>query len=236
MCPLLIYFFRDKTYLIIFLTIILTLFSGKRGALVIELVLLIYTAASSVKFQKLKVSSIGWSVFLFIAVLVIGYFAYEIAFSSFENRLMDFYQGTERGGEIRYGSGRSVFWQIALNSWYEKSIFYWFFGLGFFSTSISLKILYGLPIQAHNDFIEILHCFGLIGFITYLMFYFRLVSWIYNLPRATFYRYISLFCFLIFLGRSFFAGTLYRPDTIFLSVSMGFIFGNILSSYERSVS
>ena len=228
--PLLMYLYKNRVFQILMLTIGITLISGKRGALVIEAVILLYYFINSRKIkvkQKKTFYSYVSSFLILIAIIGIGYYAYNYAWDSLQTRFLDIFIGTERSGEIGYGSGRSIFWLMAFNTWYESSVFNNFLGLGFYSTSNTLLKLFGIPIQAHNDYIEILHCFGIVGLAVYLMFQFKLFSFIKKVSPLKINRFILYVSLIILVGRSLFAGILYRPDTLLLAISIGFIIGDL---------
>ena len=75
---------------------------------------------------------------------------------------------TNSGG---FGSGRSEFWQIVLYSYFDSSIWGIVLGHGLFSVNDLLLRKYGIPIGAHNGYLDHLYIFGLIGFVLYLRCY-----------------------------------------------------------------
>ena len=101
------------------------------------------------------------------------------------------------------GSGRSVFWGIVVNSYFSGNPIQMFLGHGYFSVNDLLEIEYGMPIGAHNGFLDHLYTFGIIGFFLYLGIY-LVISRIYNdlKKENSTYSLVVLMIIMIFLFRS----------------------------------
>lgn len=96
---------------------------------------------------------------------------------------------------------------------------YQLIGSGFYST-ISISIANNI---AHNDFIEYLVDFGLIGLSLWLIVLFKFYMNIQKIKSYEKYLYVLLvFCVIILVGRGLFAGTI-RTDNIYLSISLGYL-------------
>lgn len=67
------------------------------------------------------------------------------------------------------GSGRITIWLNTLNAQWQSSLVEWFVGHGYNTVINSVQF------SAHNDFLEVLYDFGLIGFTIYLMLYIALI-------------------------------------------------------------
>lgn len=73
-------------------------------------------------------------------------------------------------------SGRSIWWAIDMEHFFDSSIVNQMFGNGFhFIRYVNINF-YGQNIWAHNDFIQLLGTNGYLGFVLYLFSYFRLFS------------------------------------------------------------
>lgn len=73
-------------------------------------------------------------------------------------------------------SGRSTFWLIDLQKYWESSIVNKILGNGFNFVRYVNSVYYTTAIWAHNDFINIICCNGLMGLILYFNAYFRLLK------------------------------------------------------------
>ncbi|WP_431156536.1 O-antigen ligase family protein [Winogradskyella poriferorum] len=212
--PLLLFKFQKYNIWIFIIALILTMLTGKRGALVIFIFLFLY-GLYNFRWIK-KTFKLNWKILFFLVLIVFGYlFFIDSAFESLEYRLLTI-QDEKRN---MIASGRDVIWQTLLTKWLDSDFIGIIFGYGFFAT-ISLGGNF-----AHNDFIEFLVDFGVIGLIVYslvLIFYLRNIGWIKKMNR--YLKVLLLFCFLIWLGRAIIAGTI-RTDQIILSMSIGYLFG-----------
>lgn len=208
--PLLLYKYKKDNIWIFLLTIILTMMTGKRGALVIYAVLIFY---GFLYYKRIKKPfKVDWKVFVFLGLifLVYSYFI-DTAYQSLEYRFQTI-EETERG---MVGSGRNIIWGTLLSSWYNADFFSLFFGYGFYSTiAIEGHI-------AHNDFIEFLVDFGLIGLLLYATILLIFYKNIKQLKTQDSYLFMLLLsCLFIWFGRAIIAGTI-RTDQIILSISIG---------------
>jgi O-antigen ligase len=70
-----------------------------------------------------------------------------------------------------FTNGRTAFWAIDLQAYLQGNLFYKIFGHGFDYIYYINQTRYGLRIWAHNDFINVLLCNGILGIITYFYSY-----------------------------------------------------------------
>ena len=73
-------------------------------------------------------------------------------------------------------SGRSMFWLIDLEKYWESPLVNQILGNGFNFVRYVNKIYYKNAIWAHNDFINIICCNGVIGLCLYFFAYFKMVQ------------------------------------------------------------
>lgn len=142
----------------------------------------------------------------FIPIALIGIF---IIFNSSIGEKIRYTLDDSQYGDFwfRVTSSRSEFWAVDINGWLSQGIINKLFGSGIFFT----ENLTG--IWAHNDFIEILCGFGLVGLILYCIIQFKLIRqlikggkkptiviicavccWLFN---AFFNMYYTYFCSLL---------------------------------------
>lgn len=97
------------------------------------------------------------------------------------------------------GSGRDGIYEDVYNRYISSSIEKQILGHGF--DGVRRDSSYIVPVSAHNDFLEVLYDFGLIGFLLYVLIHFSLIKWTIHLFRArsrlAFPVLISYVCFLV---------------------------------------
>ncbi len=97
------------------------------------------------------------------------------------------------------GSGRDEIYEDVFSRYSTGSIKQKIFGRGF--DGVRRDSSYLIPVSAHNDFLEVLYDFGVIGFFFYLLIHLSLIKWMICLFRArsqlAFPVLISYVCFLV---------------------------------------
>lgn len=97
------------------------------------------------------------------------------------------------------GSGRDVIYADVINRYEQGSIIQKVFGRGF--DSVRRDSTFFVPVSAHNDFLEVLYDFGIIGFVIYVMIHLSLIKWNIRLVRQRsplgFPVMISYVCFIV---------------------------------------
>lgn len=218
--PILMHRYRKQNFWMFALCLVLTLFSGKRGAVVVFGMIIIYALKNFKRvFKNFK---FDWRAIIFLGVLLVGglYFL-ESAYDSLMYRMVTI-ENEERG---TIGSGRDVIWKTLIFFWADGSLFNQIFGFGFYA---SPKIEGHV---AHNDFIEYLVDFGLVGFTLWSYLLARFYKNIKRLKKHDNYLFTLLFfCFVVLFGRGLFSGT-NRTDSIVLSISLGYLLGVVYLQY-----
>jgi len=118
------------------------------------------------------------------------------------------------------GSGRSLFWEAAYKHILNRG--YWvydLFGEGYEASRLVTMKELGTYTMAHNDFIEILVDFGLVGII-FLIFYYRsLIKLLFNSHNKAVVLSIIIITFVF----QMFAGGYFDPTFAALFLSMAYI-------------
>lgn len=182
---------RLKIYIYFFL-VALTVFSGQRAAALGAAVTLIF----SLQYIKVGFKRKDYYFFgaLFAAVLI------PVLVMSIENIMIRNELDADRGS---VGSGRSVFWMIIIDSYFDGDVLQQLFGRGYFSVNALLKLKYGLPINAHNGFLDHLYTFGIFGLFIYIHCYIALKKLQIHLEKVgAKYSSLILMMFFIILIRS----------------------------------
>lgn len=218
--PLLLYVYGQHSIWIFFGTMVLTLMTGKRGALVGYGIIFLYSLIRSRLFVRR--ARWTWTSALFVIALVVAIVIFaSTALDSFIFRWQNL--ENERTGNI--ASGRDVMWTAAFYKWWEGGIFNLAFGNGYYSTNA-----YITAHVAHNDFVQYLTDYGIIGLVLYLtvlvLFYLNIRKMVH---RDNYLYVLLITCLIIWLVRAFFAGT-NRTDHIVLAISMGYLMAKATSA------
>lgn len=150
---------KNLSYILLFVLMFFVIQGAKRGAIVVELVLVLlyfYHEITNIKHNKGALKSV---LLVLVGLSLMGYAVYEVATSN-EFLVMRF-ESTIKGDS----SGRDYLYRSIWNSWWNESSNDWItflFGFGFAS---SMQLTGGL--FAHNDWLEVLSNFGLMGIILY---------------------------------------------------------------------
>ena len=156
--------------IIMLLTFVSTIFSGKRGATLI----LLFTLVPQLKsiFSKKKKST-GRTVLMIVLVVALTYLLFYVSQNVLSGTLMN------RFADDETGSGRTFIWLRTLNAFDSSAFFEQLFGHGYYAVN-SL----GEASAAHNDFIEVLYDYGLLGLLIYTLIHVYLVVKTFKLRKS----------------------------------------------------
>ena len=194
---------RKLKYTILIIGFVAVLISFKRSAItysVLVLLLAIYTDFIESK-KKNFIKS------LFIASFLISLF--YITFINFEQRTEGYISSRFKNIEEDKGSGRLDIYVDVLNEFQTKSILEKLLGSGQNAVRKDNIILVNKmgtisSLSAHNDFIEILYDFGIIGLLLYFKIIYHVSKNILILRKINKqYYYANVAAFIIFLIMSF---------------------------------
>lgn len=196
-----VYFFKDKPFIqypLLTIFTALTVSGFKRGAIISLIPIVILFIIYSLKNKKTTTKLVS-ILFLGAGVYVILNFLSDLYLANdyFVSRIM----ATQEGSM----SGRDRIWDRLLDLYINRSnAFQLIFGFGAQST-----VRY-IGIQAHNDWIEFLINYGLIGFFVNLLFWFRSFKE-YILSRSLVSKEIQLIflsCMILMFLKTFFSMSL----------------------------
>lgn len=188
---------------------------AKRGALIVALMgcsIFIYYLLSSVEPKKrvrsFLVALVG------IGLLAMYVYDFYISNEFLINRMQKISDG---------GSGRDFIYLNLLNNWYESnSVINYLFGFGFVST-----IKYsGSGHLAHNDWLELLTNFGLLGVTIYAIVFFAALRFILNRNIVKEHRLIMLAIVSMWFLQTLFSMYYTTSSTAFTSILLGYLFGS----------
>lgn len=151
---------RRLSYIALSLIVLFTIMGAKRGAIVVEVVLLVLYFYNEIKTINHRKGAVKNLFIVLLGFFLLGYTAYELTMS--DEFLVARIKSTLEGNS----SGRDAIYSVIWNSWWRESSYDWItflFGFGFAG---SLQLTNGL--FAHNDWLEALSNFGLLGLFFYL--------------------------------------------------------------------
>ncbi len=210
--PFLLYF--KWKYIAIVVVLFCTLISGKIGAITgLLLGFLVYFYVQQ-KVQGKKIEKHFWVLIIFTAILIL---IYNKVATELEIDIMD--KISENDGT---GSGRTTLYGKVLGAYFNSSIISMIVGNG--PNAVANFMVF----SAHNDFLEVLYDYGLIGEIIYLRFVYLLFKMLSVMIKArsedaapyafalSLFIVMSLISNVLFITRyglflfSFFGMTIYR--------------------------
>lgn len=188
--------------------------SSKRGALIVGamgLIIFIFYHLYIIKSKKIFQNLI-FTISGFLIVILFLYNTY-INNEFLINRLA----GIDEGG-----SGRNIIYWNLWNNWYESNSFLrYLFGFGFVST-----ILYsGTGNLAHNDWLEVLTNFGLIGVVIYIGLFISIISYILFSTASKENKIIMFTIFLMWFCQTLFSMYYTVSTSLLFSVLIAYLFG-----------
>lgn len=215
----LIYFwnkkFKIKQLIYFLIPLIIISLTGSRTYLISYVIILLVLYFKKLRNYKLKI--------ILVPILIFS-IVYFLLNSSIVNRF--FLMGSNHYISNNFweatSSGRLIWWKIDLNDFKRFDIFYKIFGQGFTYLYDLNKILYGLKIDGHNDFITLLISIGLFGTIGYI---YILIRWIfkrniYNKTTVT----VVILTLVMYLWNAMISGVFGAQQYIFANILMGVVF------------
>lgn len=156
---------------------------------------------------------------MFIAVMVFSFRYLGAAFG------LD-WSGRMSGMAESGGSGRFDIWRSVLAALASQEIPYWLYGHGYLATELVLGK------GAHNDFLEILYNFGLLGLAIYLMFIGKIIKIFIEMKKLR-YRHLDAFA----VSLVWFAwGTMFSQLVIYpyWFLSLALFWGMTIADFENA--
>ncbi len=191
--PLVLLFPIKKARLYLYLALILgSVYSGQRSAALTALVSL----PLCLWYLKDEISKYDIAIILILGALIIVPLM-RVAVDNFQIRnQMD----ADRG---YIGSGRSVFWLIIINDFFQNGYLHIFFGNGTNTVADLLERSYGLAIGAHNGWLDALYSYGFVGFVLYANLFLQMLRRNKGTSlRHPEYKNMYLILFLIFFVKA----------------------------------
>lgn len=217
-----------RGYIVGAVVLLLAPFSLKRGAIIAEVALCISLILASYRLGRL------WQFIRKNAILIMGiFFVWLLILVSQLQVIIERFSSLKDDG----GSGRSQFYPLLLERWWEADFFHWICGFGFWSTPEYLDKVWIDHIYAHSDILEMLHDYGVIGILSYLMIllgFFALFQHTWRL-RDNGVIIAASISGLFFISGIMSGNVMFR-ETVYLMMPMGYMAGRLEKANEiRSV-
>lgn len=208
---------RRLSYIALSLIVLFTIMGAKRGAIVVEVVLLVLYFYNEIKTINHRKGAVKNLFIVLLGLFLLGYTAYKLTMS--DEFLVARIKSTLEGNS----SGRDAIYSAIWNAWWHESSDWitFLFGFGFAG---SLQLTNGL--FAHNDWLEALSNFGLLG----LLFYLSLIvcgfapailkKWAIHEDRLILFAIMTTWLLM-----SFFSMWYTNPDTLSQAILLGYLIG-----------
>lgn len=201
---------------IIFLTVVL---SSKRAGFISFIGALVVYTYFTIKNNNKGIRSRLKYILVFIIVGIIGFYIFNSYIATNDIHLLDRLANLQEDG----GSGRDMVYDYTWNLLLKSDLISLMFGHGF-NTVVQYSFL---NLSAHTDFLETPFDYGIIGFIVYIVFYFRLFKY-YKILRCYNPIYAPIFLatlFITFILSTFAHLIIYPTHFLFFCMYWGFVMG-----------
>lgn len=222
----LIFFFSEyskKMKIVIGILIIyglyILLFTYTRTGLVALLISLVYY------FMKNLVRNNFFQLVIILSIVSLPVYYIVSNNESIQNKILDKRNDDQVLSSDNVGSGRFVMWNNSINIWLESDQFEKLLGLGKDEALERMKVKIGKPFFSHNEFLDVLIRYGLVGLILYLIYLRSLYLFI---ARNTLKGSGSMAIYISYLINLFFQGGHFFVFEIFFALY-------IVYDYKRKI-
>ena len=196
---------------ILFLAVVASVLSGKRtGAIACMIVLVIYVISNHKSIQARILAFLK-----LLALVVCGYFVLSTLLGTRFDLLVDRLMALSDDG----GSGRDQVFALVLNDFYKSGFFQTVFGHGYNSVINSPS---SLGYSAHNEFLETLYDYGLIGILLYISIFIVLWRNFRKLKDKKIKTAYMMSILIFFINSMFSHQILYTTNIIMLCAFWGY--------------
>ena len=205
--------------ILVFAVVAVSLYSMKRSASIIALTsLLLYIYYNYIKNNN---SNLIFKIFILIIIPVLSFNMILYINNASDNNLLHRFENISEDG----GSGRDIIYEDVINSFVKLPIESKLMGSGY-NGVVENQVSNGL--SAHNDFLEVLYDYGILGFAIYILIWGQLFKRFFLLKRKRSIYFVSYaISILIFTITSLVSHLIIYP-TYFISLSLywGYIEGS----------
>lgn len=199
---------KSIRYFYIFLCLAIVFIGGKRGAIVLSIALIAYTM-----FKDTMRSGI-YSKLLVVTFIII---IYQIINSEYIEIFQFGFDRLEQSGS----SGRDMIAKSIINGMVNGSFINWIIGYGSIGSTLFADNF------AHNDWLELLVDYGLIGLSIYAMFYWGVFKFFRSVPKQDITtKDLLASSLIVLLIKSLFSMCLFSTETAVVFVVLGYTIVN----------
>lgn len=213
--PLIFYAFKDKLAFILFvISFGITLLSLRRTSI------LAFVVALPFVWPYIK-GHLNKKMLLVFAVagIVAIYYVWQVVGAKILVRFLEY---SDAGSGLEsYGSGRTEFWSFIIDRYFDGGSLLFGYGMG--SIYEAYSKYWDLPLShAHNDFLELLYTFGVIGLLLWCIYIYKL--WVYNRYSNNISTKRLLYCALVvYLFVAITSGCIIRAEFFPLAISISLL-------------
>lgn len=209
---------KKWTFLVsLFIIIVGALFCGKRGAIVAMAIAILPIVKYYLNYYS---RSSAKEVIMIIIVIIASYVALYF-FGDFFNESMSRFESIEEDG----GSGRTDIYRLYLDHFAQSDFIHQIFGHGLFAGQWGKAHEYAfISIVAHNEWLEILFDFGILGILFYIFIFRDLIVQLWkNRRNKDIMYYMLLVSLLVFGIKSVLSSTfLMSANSIYMFMLMAY--------------
>lgn len=222
-----IFLFKKKKILSavsIFILLFFIIQGAKRGALIAGVIGALYFVYYQLSTIEKKNRFKGY------LVVIIGIIALSVFFYDFYQSNQFLVERMSKIGEDGGTSGRDIIYANIFNSWYgDDSFIHFLFGFGFAGS----LLISGIGVLAHNDWLELLSNFGLLGVVIYAILFFSAIKFVLNNKNNKENRILMLTVVTIWFAITLFSMSYTAQTTVYQSVIMAFLIGSINNTKSK---
>lgn len=162
------------------------------------------------------------SLAIIVTTFVVGLYLFETS-DLFRMRVLGENIYTQQTlSTTQIGSGRTLFWETAMENYFSKPFVIQLFGSGPFQAKEDMLAKLGQRIYAHNGFVDILQFYGYIGLLAYLMMFSQIVKVVFSLKRSDPYFTLAILYLSSYLIQMLVQGErFFLADLLFALVLVG---------------
>lgn len=205
---------KRRLFFIIFTAIVLTTSIKRGGIVALVLGLSAYAFVYVTTTRKLKLSTFITA----LCALIILATVFLVLADTDENNLIERFANMEDDD----GSGRTIVWSVVINLILDSDFFPFIFGHGYNAVSMDANV----GLSAHNDFLEVIYDYGLIGLVIYLC---AILSLLYititHIMKRTQYACVLAMFTTIYLTLSMFSHIVIYTWFNLIMLTVGYISG-----------
>lgn len=221
---------KSAFFITVFIVATGTLISGKRGAILV----LFLSAIPLIRYVFTSYTRSGFRKIFIIFLVIIACSVALYMFGDYFNASFGRFDKLQEDG----GSGRNDMYLLYLNNFWNSDTPYIIFGHGLYGSLWATGHRYAfVHLLAHNDWLQLLFDFGIIGAVLYLLMFVSIFRTIRRHRHAKDDNYYMLvIAFIVWGVKSMLSSTfLMTPNTIYLYMTVAYALGKLELTSQQVV-